>query len=90
MGEEVPFSGVSQKVIVCNIHSVTHVIFSLTVTAFQGAQTTIHCAVDPGLVNRSGKYYDNCKEKEPNKLALDNDLCNRVWNVTLDAVSDFI
>ena len=63
--------------------------FSTSITVEQGAQTTIFCAVDESVASDSGKYYDNCKVKEPNKLALDTDLARRLWNATLEVVSDY-
>lgn len=35
----------------------------------QGAQTSIYCATSPDVANDSGKYYDNCTEKEPSSRA---------------------
>jgi len=32
-------------------------------TPYNGAQTTIFCAVDKGIEKESGKYYSDCKEK---------------------------
>jgi NAD(P)-dependent dehydrogenase (short-subunit alcohol dehydrogenase family) len=36
----------------------------------QGAQTSIYCATAPELANESGKYYDDCKEKDPSPVAI--------------------
>ena len=60
----------------------------LSLTPHQGAQTTLHCALDESLNTVSGKYYDNCKEKRPNKLAEDSDLARRVWDLTLQLVRE--
>ena len=35
----------------------------------EGARTSVYCATDPSLAQESGKYYDDCKEKEPSKVA---------------------
>jgi NAD(P)-dependent dehydrogenase (short-subunit alcohol dehydrogenase family) len=35
----------------------------------KGAETSLYCATDPALSQVSGRFYTNCKEKEPNKLA---------------------
>ena len=56
----------------------------------EGAQTTIFCAVDESLDKTSGKYYKLVREQAPNKLALDNDLCRRVYDVTLRAIKDYV
>ena len=35
----------------------------------EGARTSIYCATAPELANESGKYYDDCQEKEPSSRA---------------------
>jgi len=35
----------------------------------EGARTSVYCATEPSLADESGRYYDDCKEKEPNKVA---------------------
>jgi NAD(P)-dependent dehydrogenase (short-subunit alcohol dehydrogenase family) len=35
----------------------------------QGAQTSLYCATAPELAKVSGRYYDDCAEKEPSKVA---------------------
>jgi NAD(P)-dependent dehydrogenase (short-subunit alcohol dehydrogenase family) len=35
----------------------------------EGAQTSLYCATDPRLAGVSGRYYDDCAEKEPSKVA---------------------
>ena len=57
--------------------------------AQQGAQTTIFCAVDESVSKSSGKYYENCQERKTSKLAMDNDLARRVWDLTLKSLSEF-
>jgi NAD(P)-dependent dehydrogenase (short-subunit alcohol dehydrogenase family) len=44
----------------------------------EGAKTSIYCATAPELENESGKYYDDCKEKEPSKVATP-DLAAELW-----------
>jgi len=39
-----------------------------------GALTSIHCATSPEVAAESGLYYDDCRVKRPNRLALDVDL----------------
>ena len=55
----------------------------------EGAQTSIYCALEDNITKDSGKYFDNCRVKEPNKLALDDDLYEKVWDVTLESVKDY-
>jgi retinol dehydrogenase 12 len=35
----------------------------------QGARTSLHCATAPELAGVSGRYYDDCAEREPSKVA---------------------
>jgi retinol dehydrogenase-12 len=34
-----------------------------------GAKTPVYCATDPGLSERSGRYYDDCAERAPSERA---------------------
>lgn len=45
-----------------------------------GAQTTLHCALEPNLEEKSGEYFNNCKISKPNRLAHDRDLANWLWD----------
>ncbi len=51
--------------------------FMLTVE--DGAKTTLHCAMDPGLSAESGLYYDLCKPKTPSTLSQDTGLAADLW-----------
>jgi NAD(P)-dependent dehydrogenase (short-subunit alcohol dehydrogenase family) len=35
----------------------------------EGARTSLYCATDPALADQTGRYYDDCKEKEPSEVA---------------------
>jgi NAD(P)-dependent dehydrogenase (short-subunit alcohol dehydrogenase family) len=35
----------------------------------EGAKTTLYCATSPEVAKASGRYYDDCAEKEPSKVA---------------------
>ena len=48
-------------------------------TPEQGAQTTLKCATAPELASESGKYYDDCKERRPSRLADDSALAAELW-----------
>ncbi|XP_038074480.1 retinol dehydrogenase 13-like isoform X2 [Patiria miniata] len=52
----------------------------------QGAQTTIHCAVTPELLNTSGLYFSDCAPKEPSQHALDDDAARRLWDMSVEMV----
>ncbi len=44
-----------------------------------GARTSIYCAGAPEIAGDSGRYYDECKEKTPSKLARDPALAAELW-----------
>jgi NAD(P)-dependent dehydrogenase (short-subunit alcohol dehydrogenase family) len=35
----------------------------------QGAQTSLYCATSPELADQSGRFYDDCHEREPSEVA---------------------
>ena len=45
----------------------------------QGAETTLYCATAPELGDVTGRYYDACREKTPNRAALDDALAAELW-----------
>ena len=56
-------------------------------STWQGAQTSIYCAVTEGLENVSGKYFADCKAMEfSNPLATDEAVCERLWQVSAQLV----
>lgn len=52
-----------------------------------GAQTTIYCAIEPSITNQSGGYYDNCKLTKESKLAQDEGLAKKLWDVSCKVTS---
>ena len=48
-------------------------------TPEQGAQTTIHCAVDEEAGKESGLYYADCAPATPSRRARDPDTARRLW-----------
>jgi hypothetical protein len=83
--------GVAITDIFRNIPLLNNIIFKIIVaipafiflkTAKQGAQTTIHCAVEESLKDVSGLHFSDCKPKAVNKLAEDGELARHVWNVS--------
>jgi NAD(P)-dependent dehydrogenase (short-subunit alcohol dehydrogenase family) len=45
----------------------------------EGAKTTLYCATSPDVAAQSGFYYDECRVKEPSRLAQDATLAERLW-----------
>jgi retinol dehydrogenase 12 len=45
----------------------------------QGALTTLYCATSPEVAEHSGRYYDECREKEASGPARDEALARELW-----------
>ncbi|XP_019724991.1 retinol dehydrogenase 12 [Hippocampus comes] len=55
-------------------------IFSIfTKTTVEGAQTTLYCAVQPGLESQSGGYFSDCASARCSRSASDDDLARELW-----------
>ncbi|KAK3792429.1 hypothetical protein RRG08_045971 [Elysia crispata] len=61
--------------------------FNMFLTPVQGAQTTLHLALDPGLQDVSGKYFSDCKEKTPSHRARNEADATRLWVMTEQIIS---
>uniref|UniRef100_A0AAR2L1C1 Uncharacterized protein n=1 Tax=Pygocentrus nattereri TaxID=42514 RepID=A0AAR2L1C1_PYGNA len=48
-------------------------------TPWQGAQTTIYCAVTEGLESKSGCYFSDCVERQPSPEGKDDEVARRLW-----------
>ncbi|KAM8733989.1 retinol dehydrogenase 13 isoform 1-T2 [Acanthopagrus schlegelii] len=48
-------------------------------TPTQGSQTTLYCALTPGLEERSGRYFSDCAEKEAAPEGRDDEVARRLW-----------
>lgn len=44
-----------------------------------GARATLHCATSPDVAGESGRYYDDCQEREPNPAATP-ELARQLWD----------
>jgi retinol dehydrogenase-12 len=44
----------------------------------QGARTSLFCATDPRVAAASGRYYEDCREREPSPVATA-DLAAELW-----------
>lgn len=53
-----------------------------------GAQTTIYCAIDESITDQSGGYYDNCYLTKESKLAQDDGLAKKLWDVSCQATTN--
>jgi NAD(P)-dependent dehydrogenase (short-subunit alcohol dehydrogenase family) len=52
-----------------------------------GAKTTLYCATSATVADHNGRYYDDCAEKAPSRLALDASLCEELWQQSQRFVS---
>ncbi|XP_063231388.1 retinol dehydrogenase 11-like isoform X2 [Bacillus rossius redtenbacheri] len=55
----------------------------LHMTPQQGAQTTVHCAVDEAAGGETGLYYSNCRRSSPFWNATDKMAAAKLWDVSL-------
>lgn len=55
------------------------VTYFMMKTPEEGAQTTLHCALDENAGKETGLYYSDCKVIEPSALAKDMDGAKRLW-----------
>ncbi len=62
------------------------VLYIFLKTSWDGAQTNIHCAVSEAVANETGKYYSDCKEKEPKPWAKDDLMARKLWDLSVKAV----
>eukprot|EP00092_Neocalanus_flemingeri_P019775 GFUD01021415.1.p1 GENE.GFUD01021415.1~~GFUD01021415.1.p1 ORF type:complete len:334 (+),score=104.31 GFUD01021415.1:80-1081(+) len=56
-------------------------------TPDSGAQTTIYCAVEESLADHNGRYYSDCKEKQPAPQAENIEDAKKLWEVSEQLVN---
>lgn len=47
-----------------------------------GAQTTLYAALDPDLINVTGKYFKDCEEHSVASAAEDDEMADWLWNIS--------
>ena len=56
-------------------------------TPWQGAQTTLNCAISEELEGVSGRMYANCREKKlETAVAMDDEVAEELWRVSAEMV----
>ncbi|XP_039651499.1 retinol dehydrogenase 13 [Perca fluviatilis] len=60
--------------------------FMLIKSPWEGAQTSIYCAVDESQANVSGLYYSDCASKTPAPQALDDATAKKLWDFSASMV----
>uniref|UniRef100_A0A0A9Z6E7 Retinol dehydrogenase 11 n=2 Tax=Lygus hesperus TaxID=30085 RepID=A0A0A9Z6E7_LYGHE len=51
-----------------------------------GAQTTLHCALDEKVGNETGLYYDDCAVAKPTSYATDDAMASELWTKSVEMV----
>ena len=59
--------------------AISWIMKKFMISSEDGAATSLYCATSDDVSGHSGKYYDECKEKEPSALALDEALAEELW-----------
>ena len=68
-----------------------HAAFSMQgETAAAGARTSVYLATSPEVANVSGRYFDNCTAVTAAAQALDQQLAQRLWAWSEEAVQGFV
>lgn len=53
-----------------------------TITPEEGARTPLYVATAPGLEGVTGLYFDDCRPKEPSRVARDEAVAARLWAIS--------
>lgn len=56
----------------------------------QGAKTSVYLATSPEVRGVSGKYFVDCREARPSRLALDDRLAEDLWQTSARLLADFL
>ncbi|CAG2171038.1 unnamed protein product [Oppiella nova] len=59
----------------------------LFLTPRMGAQTSLYCALEDSIENKSGFYYQDCKRFELSPIAMDDTVAERLWDLSVDLVN---
>lgn len=51
-------------------------------TPLQGAQTQLYCCLEESIADHSGRYYSDCKEKQPSARARSEEDAKKLWEIS--------
>jgi retinol dehydrogenase-12 len=68
-------------------HILWGLLWPFTKNPVQGAQTSIHCAVDDEVGGHSGRYYSDCTEREVAPQAQDDEVAAKLWQLSAKLVN---
>merc|ERR1711892_1435831 len=63
----------------CIVQGIFRLSGPLIKTPEAGSRTSIYCAVEESIADHNGRYYSDCKEKEPASQALKPEDASRLW-----------
>ena len=66
----------------CVFRSYCLALILFSQTSEEGAQTTIYCAVAPGIEEHSGGYFSDCRLTDTYNNAKDDALAKKLWDVS--------
>ena len=49
-----------------------------------GAQTTLHCALDESITQQSGQYFTNCHVSKTTPMGSDDGLAKKLWELSCE------
>lgn len=58
-------------------------MFLVGTSSYYGCQTTLYCCLEKGIESKSGGYFKKCKWEELSKVATDNDVGEKLWEISL-------
>lgn len=53
----------------------------------EGAETAVFAAVDPGIVEHGGEYFEDCAPTRSSRHAKDDDQAEKLWDVSVDLIA---
>jgi len=66
----------------CIVQGIFRLSGPLIKTPEAGSRTSIYCAVEESIADHNGRYYSDCKEKEPASQALKPEDASRLWAIS--------
>ncbi|XP_061435777.1 retinol dehydrogenase 12-like [Lethenteron reissneri] len=64
------------------VRAIQRILWPISKTPAQGAQTSIHCAVAEELANVTGVYFSDCAPKNVSSLASDDAAAQKLWTLS--------
>jgi len=64
------------------LNFLSQLCYPLLKTPESGAQTSLYCCLEESLRCESGKYYSDCKVKQPDKIVENSQLAEQLWQVS--------